>query len=244
MIIVRRAHERDHERGRKQEVWRTFYARDQPDQLASGFGAIDVWREHRLAPRAAHRYPRENAEIITYVREGTLSYQDSTGQSGLIAAGEFQRMTAGKSVRYEEANASPTDWAHVFQICLRPRGPELEPGHEQKRFSAAERRGHLCLVASPDARDGSLRVHQDAYLFSAIVERGQHVVHELGKGRGAWLHVVAGAVTLGGVVMNSGDGVGITSERSVSFTAGETSEVLLLDLTEIDSRAWPLEWAS
>ena len=103
------------------------------------------------------------------------------GRSGVIHAGEFQRMTSGGGVRHSETNASRTAWAHVFQIGLYPSQAGFEPGHEQKRFSSAERRGLLCIVASPDARKGSLRVHQDARMYSALLDPGQHLVHELAQ---------------------------------------------------------------
>ena len=164
------------------------------------------------------------------MREGALAYDDSSGRSGVIQAGEFQRTTAGRGSHHSETNASRTDWAQVFQICLRPAQAGLVPGLEQKRFSAAERRGGLCLVASSDARRGSLRIHQDALLYSAMLGPGKHVVHELREGRSAWLHLVEGEVTLGDVVLSSGDGAGLTAERAVSLTAREETEILLVDL--------------
>ena len=164
------------------------------------------------------------------MREGALAYEDSKGRTATIYAGEFQRMTPGRGIRCSETNASRTDWAHVFQIGFYPLQRDFEPGHEQKRFSAAERRGVLCVVASPDSRKGSLRVLQDARTYSALLDPGQHVVHELSQGRTAWLHVVNGEVTLGEVVLTAGDGASITAERAVSITAQEESEVLLVDL--------------
>ena len=113
---------------------------------------------------------------------------------------------------------------------LRPAQAGLDPGHEQKRFSTADRRGELCVVASPDGRRGSLRIHQDALLYSAMLGRGKHVVHELREGRSAWLHLVEGEVTLGDLVLSSGDGAGLTAERAVSLTAREETEILLIDL--------------
>ena len=104
------------------------------------------------------------------------------------------------------------------------------PGHQQKRFTAAECRDRLRVVASPDARGGSLRINQDALIHSALLEPGQHVVHELSHGRSAWIHVVQGEVTLGDIVLAAGDGAGVTGERAVSLTAREDSEILLVDL--------------
>jgi redox-sensitive bicupin YhaK (pirin superfamily) len=233
MITLRRAKDRHRDQRRKREVWLTFEPQDRADPLADGFGTLEIFSEDRLGPGAsALGRPRHDAEIITYVREGALAYEDSTGQSGVIHAGEFQRMTASRRVRHSETNASRTDSAHVFQIWLRPSQAEREPSREQKRFSLAERRGTLCVVASPDARRGSLLIHQDAMIYSALLEPGQHVIHELSRERLAWLHLVDGEVTLEDLVLSTGDSVGVTSERAVSLTAREESEILLFDLGE------------
>jgi len=233
MIALRRARARHHDRGRKRDAWFTFYPGDRADPFADGFGTLQTLNEDRLPPGAGVPRPsHHDAEILTYVREGALAYDDSMGCSGVVHSGEFQRMTVGRGIRHGETNASRSDWAHVFRIWLRPAEAELEPSHEEKRFSAAERRGGLCIVASPDARRGSLRIHQDALMYSAMLDPGQHVVHELSQGRSAWLHLVQGEVTLGDIVLTTGDGVGITAERAVSFTAREQTEILLLDLRD------------
>ena len=231
MITLRRARERQHHRRFKQEAWHTFDPRGRADPFADGFGALEVLKEDRLPPGAGGPpHSHHDAELVTYVHEGALAYEDSVGRSGVIHAGEFQRMTAGRGIRHSETNASRADWAHVFRIGLCPAEAGLEPSQEQKRFSAAERRGVLCVVASPDARRGSLRIHQDALMYSAMLDPGQHVVHELAQGRGAWLHLVQGEVTLGDFVLTTGDGAGVTAERAVSLTAREDTEILLLDL--------------
>jgi quercetin 2,3-dioxygenase len=233
MITLRRDRERHHDRRRKQDVWFTFYARAEADPLANGFGTFECLNEVRLPPgMGVPRHPNHDAEIVTYVREGALAQEDSMGRSGVLQAGEFHRRTAGRGIRHSETNASQIDWAHVFQIWLRPSEAELQPNHEQKRFFTAERRGVLCVVASPDGRRGSLHIHQDALIYSATLDSGQHVVHELSEGRSAWLHLVQGEATLGDLVLTTGDGVGITAERAVSFTARGAAEILLLDLGE------------
>jgi quercetin 2,3-dioxygenase len=238
MITLRKANQRHHDRRRKQEVWLTFYAQDRADPLADGFGALELLNEDRLPPSASvARQPRHDAEIVTYVRQGALAYEDSLGRSGVIHAGEFQRVTAGRGLRHSETNASPTDWAHVFQIWLRPSEVGLESSQEQRRFSAAERRGGLCVIASPDARHGSLRIHQAALMYAAMLDPGQHVVHELARGRSAWLHLVEGEVLLGDILLTAGDGAGIATERAVSLTAREPTEILLLDVGEPPPRS-------
>ena len=233
MITLRRATERHHDRRGRQEVWNTFYPRDRADELADGFGPLEILTEDRLPAGAdVPRYPAHDAEIVTYVREGALSYEDSMGRAGVIHAGELQRMTGGRAIRHSETNASRSEWAHVFRIWLRPSEAGLESTLEQKRFTSAQRRGGLCVVASPDGRRGSLRIHQGTVMYSALLDAGQHVVHELSPGRGAWLHLVDGKATLDDMVLSTGDGAGVTDERSVSLTAQEETEILLLDLGE------------
>jgi redox-sensitive bicupin YhaK (pirin superfamily) len=229
MIRLYPATKRHHDRRLKREVWRTFDPLDRNDRL----GALESLDESRLPPRA--EIPRrvgDRGEIVTYVREGAVAYEDSTGHTGLIQAGEFQRMTLASGARHSEGNASRVGWAHVFQIQLSRSSRELDPApaRDQKRFSAAQRRGGLCIVASPDDRADTLRLGQDVRIYSALLEPGQHVVHELALDRAAWLHVVQGDIKLGDLVLTTGDGAGVTNERAVSLTDRQHSEILLFDV--------------
>ncbi len=237
MITVRRADTRHHDRRGKRDVWSTFDPRNRGDALADGFGALEIVCENRLPPGAGlpHR-PRRADEIVTYVREGAVAYTDSLGDSGVIQTGEFQHLTTAGATRHREANASRAHWAHVFQIGFHAPTIGLEAGREQKRFTSAQRSGGLCVVASPDARGQSLRIHQDVLMYSAILESGQHVVHELAPTRRAWLHVVAGQAILGGFILSDGDSASLTTERAVSMTARDHTEVLLFDVCEQTAR--------
>jgi redox-sensitive bicupin YhaK (pirin superfamily) len=229
MITLRRAKQRYDDRRGKQEAWLTFYAQAADDPLAEGFGGLTQLNEIRLPPGATiGGHPRQDNEIITYVLDGALAYEDSLARSGVIQAGEFRCMRATSAVRSSEMNTSQTDWTHLFQIGLRS-DTGLQAADEQKRFSAAERRRGLCLVAAADGR-ASLRIGEDSLVYSALLQPGQHVVYDLQAGRRAWLHVVSGEVTLEDLVLTTGDGVGFTAERSVSFTTIEASEILLLDV--------------
>jgi len=233
MIAVRRAKERRHDHRGQQETWLTFNALERSDPLADGFHSLQSLNECRLPPGGGSpTLPHTETEIITYVLEGALAYDDSLGRSGAQNAGEFRRVTAGRNVRCTDKNASRIEWVHIFQLWLRSRDAGVKPGHEQKRFSVAERRGDLRLVASPDARLGSLHLREDAQVYSVLLEPGQHVVHELAQGRCAWLHVVAGEITLEDAVLCRGDGAGISEQRPVSFTAREETEILLVDVIE------------
>lgn len=188
-------------------------------------------RECRLPPgQALPPDEHHQEEIVTYVRDGSLAYEDSNGTSGVIDAGEFQRTTIGSRFRRLQTNASSTIWTHLFQLRLRASTDELETGYEQQRFSAAQRRGLLCVVASRDGRRDSLRLRHDVLMQSALLHEGQHLVHQLLPGRRAWLHLVAGKVALGDDVLSTGDEAGVEAERAVSLTACAETEILLIEL--------------
>lgn len=221
MIQLRRSQPRHADPRRKQELWTALEAEE---------GFTEDW----LPPGAGFsRQPDRDAELITYVHEGALAWEDSLGRAGMLQAGEFQRMTVSRGLRHTETNASRTMGAHAFQLWLRPPAQGARPDREQRRFSAAQRRGGLCLIASPDGRDGSLRLNQDALVYSALLAPGRHLAHALAAGRRGWLHLVQGKLTLGGEhQLCSGDGATLVGERVLSLTPNEASELLLLDVGE------------
>lgn len=231
MIVLRRNSERLHVKRGKQDSWLTFYPQKTPGPSIDEFGFLISLAEIRMPPGGGSAsYPTEEAEIVTYVYRGALAQEDSTGSSGVVHAGEFQRMNISRGIRHKETNASRTDWAHIFRIALRPWEVGLVRPHEQQRFGAALRHNVLCVVASPDGRKGSLRISQDALIYSAVVDAGRHLIHELQPGRNAWLHLIYGEANLQDIVMTQGDGGGLTTERSVSLTAQENAELLLVDV--------------
>lgn len=233
MIRLRKTELRQREQRSRQVVWRTFDPQDRADPFADGFGSLTSLSENLLPPNArASRQLCHQAEVVTYVRQGALAYEDSEGHSGVIHAGEFQRMTTTKTVRRSEKNTSRSRWAQIFRIWLRPAREGLTAGNETKRFTAAERRGLLRVVASPDARRESLHLHGEVVIYSALLDPGQHVIHELSPGRAAWLHLVGGQAMLGDVLLTAGDGAGIMAEPAVSLTAREETEIMLLDLRQ------------
>jgi redox-sensitive bicupin YhaK (pirin superfamily) len=231
MLTLRRNAERHHIQRGKQDMWLTFYPQGPPGPSTNDFGVLATLDEIRIPPGGGSApHPPEEAEIVTYVYGGALAQEDSTGSSCVVQAGEFQHMTLGRGIRHKETNASRTDWAHVYRISLRPSQVGLVGAQEQQRFAAAQRRNVLCVVASPDGRKGSLRIFQDALIYSTVLDPGHHLIHELLPGRSAWLHLIHGEVTLQDVMMTRGDGGGVTIEPSVSLTAQEDVELLLVDV--------------
>lgn len=234
MLILRRNGERHHLRRGAHDIWQTFSTEARPGPQVADFGVLATLDEMRLPPDHAWApHLHDEAEVITYVHTAALAQEDSTGSSGVLHAGEFQHMTVGRGIRRKETDASHTDWAHIFRLSLRPSEVGLPSGQEQKRFPAAQRHNRLCVVAAPDGRSGSLRTNQDVVVCSSVLDPGHHLIHELLPGRSAWLHVICGEARLQDVTLIEGDGVGVSMELSVSLTAQEDSEILLVDLGSI-----------
>src|SRR5688572_9361907 len=170
MIRIRRADDRGHAEHGWLESFHTFSFANYHDDAHMGFRTLRVINEDRVQPgRGFGTHAHRDMEIVSYVLEGELSHKDSTGSSGVIRPGDVQRMTAGSGVAHSEFNNSDRDPVHFLQIWILPERRGLAPGYEQKHFSPADRTGRLRLVASPGGRDGSLAIHQDADIYSALL---------------------------------------------------------------------------
>jgi redox-sensitive bicupin YhaK (pirin superfamily) len=169
-------------------------------------------------------------EIVTYVLEGALEHKDSMGNGEVLRPGEFQRMSAGTGITHSEFNPSDSEPVHLYQIWLLPERKGIEPSYEQKQFPNDEMTNRLRLVASPDASDGSLMIHQDARIYLAKITSDQRITHELAADRHAWLQVLRGGVTLNGVELNTGDGAAVSDVRLLEIHATGDTEVMLFNL--------------
>ncbi|HMN70496.1 MAG TPA: pirin family protein [Rhodoblastus sp.] len=196
-----------------------------------GFGPLRVINDDRVAPAGGFpTHPHSDMEIISYVLEGALEHKDSLGTGSVIRPGDVQRMSAGTGVRHSEFNASKSEPVHFLQIWVIPEKRGLPPSYEQKTFSDAEKRGRLRLVGSRDGRDGSITIHQDVDLYAALLARGDEVAHEIAAGRGAWVQVARGSVTLNGETLKEGDGVAVSASGPLRLKGADDAEVLLFDM--------------
>ena len=230
-IQVRRASERGHANHGWLDSHHTFSVADYHDPAFMGFRALRVINEDRVAggggfPPHSHR----DMEIISYVLEGALGHKDSMGTGSTIRPGDVQRMSAGTGVQHSEMNASRTDPVHFLQIWIIPDRRGHQPGYEQKAFTREERQGRLRLVASPDGRDGSLTIHQDATLSAALLAPGESATHALAPDRHAWIQVARGTVDVAGERLSAGDGLAATGGGDLVLTASADAEVLVFDL--------------
>jgi redox-sensitive bicupin YhaK (pirin superfamily) len=175
-------------------------------------------------------HPHRDMEIVTYVLEGALEHRDSMGNGSVIKPGDIQYMSAGTGVTHSEFNASKTDSVHLYQIWMFPEKQGLKPAYDQKNFSEADKRGKLRLVASPDGRDGSVKIRQDNELYATVLGKGDSVKHELKPNRHAYVQVARGSVKLNGKELAEGDGAAISAEKSLELIGVQDAEVLLFDL--------------
>lgn len=231
MITLRESTERGHANHGWLDSYFTFSFANYYDPRHMEFRSLRVLNEDRVDPGAGFpTHPHNDMEILTYVIEGSLEHRDSMGNGSVVRAGEFQRMTAGTGVSHSEFNPSKTEPLHLLQIWILPAEMGLRPGYEQKEFPRNDRLNALRVVASPNGRDASLILHQDAEVLTAVLEAGKSVEHRLDKGRHGWVQVISGSVEINGQPSQGGDGVSLSREERIVVKANEEADVLLFDL--------------
>lgn len=231
MITLRKAAERGHADHGWLDSWHSFSFADYHDPAHMGFGPLRVINEDRVQPGMGFgTHGHRDMEIISYVLDGELAHNDSMGNGSVIVPGDVQRMSAGRGVRHSEFNPSKTSPVHFLQIWIEPARTGIDPGYEQKHVPAADKRGRLRLVASPDGRAGSVTIHQDAMVWAALLDGDEVARHELAPHRRAYVHVARGSVRVNGTALAGGDAAKIEGEGTVVLDHGQTAEVLLFDL--------------
>jgi redox-sensitive bicupin YhaK (pirin superfamily) len=231
MITKRPAVARGHADHGWLDTRHTFSFADYHDPEHMGFHALRVINEDRVQPAMGFgTHGHRDMEILTWVLEGALQHRDSLGNGSIIYPGDLQRMSAGTGVSHSEYNASRDDPVHFLQMWIVPDVTGLAPGYEQRRFTISDRQGKMKLLASPDGRDGSVRIHQDIRLYTTMLTPGERVSAVLGSGRSGWLQVSRGVVEANGMRLDEGDGAAITGETQVELVAPDHTEVLLFDL--------------
>jgi len=226
---------RSNQRGTANFGWllskHTFSFGSYHDPKYMGFGVLRVINEDRVEPaKGFETHPHRDMEIISYVLDGALEHKDSLGTGSVIRPGDVQRMSAGTGIRHSEFNHSKTDPVHFLQIWILPDREGMPPSYQQQHFADSERRGRLRLVGSRDGREGSVTIHQDVDLYAALLSGGDRLQYTLRNGRGAWLQVARGEVTLNGERLGQGDGVAIDEAGALSIEARADAEILLFDM--------------
>lgn len=200
-----------------------------PEQM--GFGPLLVINEDRVEPsKGFGTHGHEDMEIISYVIKGALEHKDSMGNGSVIRYGDVQRMSAGTGVRHSEFNHSDSERVHFLQIWIEPNVKGIPPSYEEKHFDQASKTGQLRLIASPDRKDGSVLIHQDAYIYASILTAGDVLEHSIANSRTAYVHVIHGQIDVCGNTLKTGDALKITETNLIDFRNASEVEFLFFDL--------------
>lgn len=231
MRILRRAEERGETRLDWLDSKHSFSFGGYQDPAWMGFRNLRVINDDRVAPGGGFAtHGHRDMEILTWVLQGQVAHRDSMGNVQTVDAGEMQRMTAGTGVTHGEYNPSDSDELRFLQIWILPEREGLEPGYEQRHFETAKSPGEPVLIASPDGRDGSLKVHQDVNLHAVTLKPGQELRHPIPAGRHLWLQVAIGAVSVDGESLPEGAGLALSEADSLTVRGESEAELLLFDL--------------
>ena len=232
MIDVRPAEQRGHADYGWLDTWHTFSFNDYYDRRHMGFRTLRVINDDRIRPgQGFGLHPHRDMEIITYVLEGSLRHKDSLGNGSIIEAGDVQMMSAGNGVMHSEFNPSQSDPVHLLQIWILPDTRGGVPTYAQRKLTRGEKLGGFKLIASPDGRDGSFKIKQNANVYAAIIEKDKSITLPVQAGRHGWLHVAVGQVQLDTQTLSAGDGAALSVEQGIKLTGLTESEVLLFDLS-------------
>jgi redox-sensitive bicupin YhaK (pirin superfamily) len=203
------------------------------DRTNMGFGPLRVINDDIVKPGAGFdMHPHENMEILTLILEGALTHRDSLGTGSTIRPGDVQRMSAGRGILHSEFNASDTDPVHLLQIWIMPNVEDIAPEYEQKNFSDKRKPGQLTLLASPDGREGSLTIHQDASMAVLDLDAGQSFSHTLPSDYSGWVQVARGDIILNDEELEEGDGVATGKGEKLNFRTVSEAEVLIFTLPD------------
>lgn len=231
MLEIRRSAER----GVAEHGWlssrHSFSFAGYHDPKHMGFGPLRVINEDRVQPgRGFGAHGHSDMEIISYVLDGALEHKDSMGTGSVIRYGSVQRMSAGSGVRHSEFNHSHSEPVHFLQIWIQPNVKGIEPSYEEKHFDPASKERQWRLVVSPDGREGSVLIHQDARIYASILGHGDTLEYALPATRCGYLHVARGSLAVNGVELRAGDAVKFINEPRIIVSDANDAEILLFDL--------------
>ena len=230
-LNIRRANERGHADHGWLNSHHTFSFANYYDPAHMGFRSLRVINDDRVAPGGGFgTHPHRDMEIFSYVLEGALQHKDSIGNGSVLKPGQIQLMSAGSGVAHSEFNPSEAEPLHFLQIWIQPRARGLTPSYTEWLPKPEQASAPKVLVISPDGRENSAVIHQDAEIYRIRLQPGQTVTHELKPGRGAWLQIAEGGLTLNGATLETGDGASTEEPGTLTLTATQPTEALLFDL--------------
>jgi quercetin 2,3-dioxygenase len=230
-LTIRHSSSRGHANHGWLDTYHTFSFADYYDPAHMGFRSLRVINQDQVAPGAGFpTHPHRDMEIFSYVVSGTIAHKDSMGNGCELKPGQIQLMSAGSGVTHSEFNPSKTEPLHLLQIWILPETRGLTPSYTEWHPSPGSDGESKALVISPDGRDDSATIHQDAYIYRVRLKAGETVTHDLKSGRGLWLQLIEGKLTSDEITLDLGDAASTEIPGSIGFTATEDAEALLFDL--------------
>lgn len=231
MIELRPSQARGHLNFGWLDTKHTFSFGQYRDPAHMGFSDLRVINDDIVQPGMGFgTHPHQDMEIFTYILEGALEHKDSMGTGSIIRPGDVQMMSAGSGIEHSEFNPSKAERVHLLQIWLMPNQRSVQPRYQQVHFDAAQKRGRLRLIISPDSADGSLNVYQDVRVYAGLFDSNESAELRLDDNRFAYVHVARGSLEVNGERMNAGDGARVRHESKLTFSNGHNAEVLVWDL--------------
>jgi redox-sensitive bicupin YhaK (pirin superfamily) len=233
MMTLRKAQDRGYADHGWLKSFHSFSFAGYYDPQFMGWGNLRVINEDRVAAGMGFgKHSHQNMEIISYVLSGQLAHEDSLGNIKGIPPGDIQRMSAGTGVTHSEFNHDKDQTTHFLQIWIEPNVLEIPPSYEQKSILESEKRGKLCLLASPEGGSNAVKIHADAKMYAGLFNGTESAVLALDPKRKGYVHLVKGRLNINGMTLSSGDALLIQDEQEIVITDGQDAEVLVFDLTQ------------
>lgn len=230
-LTIRRSQERGHADHGWLKTQHSFSFADYYDPAHMGFRSLRVINQDIIAPGAGFpTHPHRDMEIFSYLLEGALEHKDSMGNGRVLKPGQIQLMSAGTGVTHSEFNPSKTEGGHLLQIWIQPERKGLKPSYTEWHPDPAMENEPKVLVISPDGREGSATIHQDADIYRVRLADGQSLEHDVKTGRGIWLQLIQGDLTANGQTLHPGDAASTETPGTLKLEAQGQVEALLFDL--------------
>lgn len=230
-LTLRRSKERGHANHGWLDSYHTFSFADYYDPSHMGFRSLRVINQDIIAPGGGFpMHPHRDMEIFSYMVEGALAHKDSMGNARTLYPGQIQLMSAGGGVRHSEFNPSQDEISHLLQIWIQPNQRSLTPSYTEWHPDPAKDKDAKVLVISPDGRENSATIHQDAEVYRVRLAPGSSTSHDVAAKRGVWFQLIKGRATVNGTALESGDAASTEDLGTLTVTATDEVEALLFDL--------------
>lgn len=230
-IQIRRSKERGHANHGWLDSYFSFSFADYYDPKHMHFRSLRVINEDKVAPAMGFgMHPHANMEIFTYIVDGELKHEDSMGHKSVIKAGDVQKISAGTGITHSEFNASKDKPVHLLQIWIMPQVKGVAPSYQEYTLAKPDSKQPLLLIGSPQGGNNVVPFYQDVFIYRGVLSANQDFTHAIKDGRGVWLQLIKGKLSIADNVLEAGDAIAVESLSAMTIKALSNAEFLLFDL--------------